>query len=65
MGESSFSLAYGAEAAFLPEMVFPTLRVENFEEGTSEEGLQANLDMLEERRVKAHLHNLAYKKAVA
>ena len=64
-GESPFSLAYGTEAVLPPEMVFPTLRIENFEENTLEESLQANLDLLEEKRAEAHLCNLAFKKVVA
>ncbi|RWW79658.1 hypothetical protein BHE74_00012035, partial [Ensete ventricosum] len=46
-------------------VVFQTLLVENFEEHTSEEGLQANLDLLEEQRVEAHLRALACKKVMA
>ncbi|RRT52595.1 hypothetical protein B296_00040056, partial [Ensete ventricosum] len=46
-------------------VVFPTLRIENFEEEASEKGLWAHLNLLEERRVKAHLRTLAYKKAMA
>lgn len=39
--ESPFSLAYGMEAVFPPEVVFPTPRTEAFDEATSSEGLQA------------------------
>lgn len=49
----------------LPEVVFPTPRIENFEEETSEEGLRANLDLVEERRANARLRALAYKKTIA
>ncbi|CAD5168056.1 unnamed protein product [Musa acuminata subsp. malaccensis] len=44
-------------------MVFPTLHPVTFEQDNSKEGLRANLDLLEERRVEAHLRTLAYKKA--
>ncbi|RZR96361.1 hypothetical protein BHM03_00025367 [Ensete ventricosum] len=63
MGESPFSLASGTKAVLLPEVVFPTLQVTSFEEGALEEGLRANLDLLEEKSAEAHLRALAYKKA--
>ncbi|XP_064995335.1 uncharacterized protein LOC135631527 [Musa acuminata AAA Group] len=62
-GESLFSLAFGIEAVLSPEMVFSTLRTTNYKREDSEEGLRENLDLLKERRAKAHLHSLAYKKA--
>ncbi|RZS14768.1 hypothetical protein BHM03_00046503, partial [Ensete ventricosum] len=40
------------------------LRIENFTPEASEAGLRENLDMLEERRAKAHLKNLHYQRAV-
>ena len=64
-GKSPFSLVFGTEAALPPKMVFLTLRTSNYEQGDSEKGLQANLDLLEERRAKAHLRTLAYKKVTA
>ncbi|XP_064957834.1 uncharacterized protein LOC135608726 [Musa acuminata AAA Group] len=63
LGESPFSLAFEIEAVLPPEMVFPTLRTIAYKQDNSEEGLRANLDLLEERRAKAHLRTLAYKKA--
>ena len=45
-------------------MVFLTLRTSNYEQEGFEKGLRANLDLLEERRAKAHLNTLAYKKAM-
>ena len=64
-GESPFSLPFGIEAILLPKMVFPTLRTNTFGENNSEEVLRANLDLLEERRVEAHLRTLVYKKVIA
>ncbi|XP_009387105.2 uncharacterized protein LOC103974082 [Musa acuminata AAA Group] len=64
-GESPFSLAFGIEAVLPPEVVFSTLRTSGYEQAGSEEGLRANLDLLEERRAEVHLRTLAYKKAVA
>ncbi|RWW20711.1 hypothetical protein GW17_00015161 [Ensete ventricosum] len=63
--EFPLSLAFGTEVVLLAEVVFSTLRVENYEEGILEEGLRANLDLVKERRVEAHLRALAYKNAVA
>ncbi|RRT84627.1 hypothetical protein B296_00004698, partial [Ensete ventricosum] len=45
-------------------VVFPTLWVKNYKEYASEEGLRANLDLLEEQRAEAHLQALVYKKVV-
>lgn len=64
-GESPFSLAYDIEVVLPPEVVFLTLRTENFDEATLEEGLKANLDFANERRVEAHPCILEYKKVVA
>ncbi|RWW86069.1 hypothetical protein BHE74_00005192, partial [Ensete ventricosum] len=46
-------------------VVFPTLRTENFERGASEQGLQANLDLIEGRRTEAHLRTLTYQRVIA
>lgn len=43
------------EAMLPPEVAFSTLRIENFEEGASENGLRSNLDFIEEWRADAHL----------
>ncbi|XP_064979374.1 uncharacterized protein LOC135620371 [Musa acuminata AAA Group] len=63
--ESPYSLTFGTEAVLPPEVAIATLRTEDFDERASDEGLRANLDMLEERRAEAHLKALSYKKAVA
>ncbi|XP_064967000.1 uncharacterized protein LOC135613920 [Musa acuminata AAA Group] len=64
-GESPFNLAFGTEAVLPLEMVFLKLCTSNYERGHSEEGLRANLDLLEERRARAHLRALAFKKVTA
>ncbi|XP_065017743.1 uncharacterized protein LOC135644202 [Musa acuminata AAA Group] len=64
-GESPYSLAFGTEAVLPPEIAIPTPRTKNYDEGTSNEGLRASLDMLEERCANAHLKALSYKRAVA
>ncbi|RRT53858.1 hypothetical protein B296_00019787 [Ensete ventricosum] len=46
-------------------MIFSTLRIEHYERATSDTQLRENLDLLEEKRIEAHLYELTYKKAVA
>ncbi|RWW19930.1 hypothetical protein BHE74_00006073 [Ensete ventricosum] len=64
-GESPFILAFGTEAVLPPEVVYPTFRVESYEESSSSDRLRENLDFLEEQRAEAHLRALTYKKVVA
>ncbi|RZS27969.1 hypothetical protein BHM03_00061516, partial [Ensete ventricosum] len=45
-------------------VVFPTLRVQTQGEEASNQQLCENLDLLEEKRVDAHLRTLAYRRAV-
>ncbi|RWV77377.1 hypothetical protein GW17_00061803, partial [Ensete ventricosum] len=45
-------------------VVFPTLRVQTHDEEASNQQLCENLDLLEEKRVDAHLRALAYRRAV-
>ena len=49
-GETPFSLVYGTEAMIPVEAGMPSLRYEWSREETNNEGLQLNLDLLEERR---------------
>ncbi|RRT48364.1 hypothetical protein B296_00048588 [Ensete ventricosum] len=62
--ESPFSLAFDTKAALPPKVVFPTLRIESFEEDCSNRRLRENLDLLEEWSIGAHLRTLAYKQVV-
>ncbi|RWW41987.1 hypothetical protein BHE74_00052494 [Ensete ventricosum] len=63
--ESSFSLAFHTKVVLSSEVVYPTPRVESYEEQASYKKLWENLDLLEERRAKVHLKALTYKKAIA
>ncbi|RWW12255.1 hypothetical protein GW17_00024089 [Ensete ventricosum] len=63
--ESPFSLTFGTEVVLPPEVVFLTLRAKHFEENSSEQGLQENLDLIEEQRAEEHLRTLAYHKVIA
>ncbi|RWW82307.1 hypothetical protein BHE74_00009237 [Ensete ventricosum] len=64
-GESPYTLAFSTEVVLPPEVIFPTLRIENFTLEASEASLRENIDILEEHRAKAHLKNLHYHRAVA
>ncbi|RRT80123.1 hypothetical protein B296_00015582, partial [Ensete ventricosum] len=46
-------------------VVFTTLRVQTHGEEASNQQLHENLDLLEEKRVDAHLRTLAYRRVVA
>ncbi|RZS22272.1 hypothetical protein BHM03_00055021 [Ensete ventricosum] len=46
------------------EVVYPTFRVESYEESESSNRLRENLNLLEERRAEAHLWALTYRKVV-
>ncbi|XP_071708713.1 uncharacterized protein [Rutidosis leptorrhynchoides] len=48
--ETSFRLVYGTKAVIPSELMVPTKRIRNFDESINDEGLRANVDMLEERR---------------
>ena len=60
-GETPFSLVYGTEAVIPPELSARSLRVTDFEEQSSNEGIRQNLDLLEEKREEAHLRQATYK----
>ncbi|RZR72409.1 hypothetical protein BHM03_00013264 [Ensete ventricosum] len=64
-GESPYSLAFGTEVILPPEMIFRMLRIKNFTTEASEASLRENLDMLKERKAKAHQKNLHYHRVVA
>ncbi|RWV79168.1 hypothetical protein GW17_00059748, partial [Ensete ventricosum] len=65
MGESPYSLAFRTEAILSPQVVFPTLRIENFTPEASKSSLRENLNLLDEHRAEAHLKTLHYQRAVA
>ena len=59
MGETPFSMAYGAEAVILLEINFPTQRITAFNPIANNSLLEKSLDLLEEKRERAMVH-LAY-----
>ncbi|KAL6225803.1 hypothetical protein ACLB2K_004652 [Fragaria x ananassa] len=64
-GETPFSMAFGTEAVLPVETLIPSGRVENFDAATNKEGLRLNVDLVEERRDMADMHNQVYKQRVA
>ncbi|XP_004295649.1 PREDICTED: uncharacterized protein LOC101312238 [Fragaria vesca subsp. vesca] len=64
-GEMPFSLAFGTEAVIPIELTVPSGRVEGYNEETNAEGLQLNMDLIEEKRERVDLHNQVYKQRVS
>ncbi|XP_024190564.1 uncharacterized protein LOC112194575 [Rosa chinensis] len=64
-GETPFCMAFGSEAVLPIETQIQSPRIEYFDAGTNQEGLQLDADLLEERRDVAHMHNLANKRRIA
>ena len=59
IGETPFSMTYGAEAVIPLEMGFPTLKTSSFCPSSNNELLEKSLDLIEERRERAMVQ-LAY-----
>ena len=59
IGETSFSMTYGADAVIPLETGFPTLRTCSFTPGNNDELLEKSLDLIEERKESAMVQ-LAY-----
>ena len=59
IGETPFSMTYGAEAVIPLETGFPTLRTSSFNLSNNNELLERSLDFVEERREGAMVQ-LAY-----
>ena len=53
IGETPFSMSYGAEAVVPLEIGFPTLRTQSFNPNDNDELLERSLDLIEERRESA------------
>lgn len=65
MGETPFSLAYGAKAVLPVEINYPTARVITFEDEKNAETMACELDLLEEKRTEAQVHLAAYQNRAA
>ena len=59
MGETPFSMTYGAEAIFPLKTNFPTLKTSSFCPNGNNELLEKSLDLIEERRERVMVQ-LAY-----
>ena len=59
IGETPFSMSYGAEAVIPLETGFPTLRTQSFNLSDNDELLERSLDLIEEKRESAMVQ-LAY-----
>ena len=59
IGETPFSMTYGAKAIIPLETGFPTLRTSSFNPSDNDEHLKKNLDLIEEKRENAMVQ-LAY-----
>ncbi|XP_071695436.1 uncharacterized protein [Rutidosis leptorrhynchoides] len=64
-GETLFSLVYGTQAVIPTELMVPTKRIRDFDESSNDEGLRANLDMLEECREIAAIREAINKKKIS
>ena len=59
IGETPFSMTYGAEVVIPLETEFPTLKMSSFTPSNNDGLLEKNLDLIEERRENAMVQ-LAY-----
>ncbi|KAK0605695.1 hypothetical protein LWI29_029722 [Acer saccharum] len=64
-GETSYSMAYGAEAVIPVETSFSSPRVQLFQPELNIDMLKCGLDELEERRERAQIRNTTYQQRVA
>ncbi|GFZ11448.1 hypothetical protein Acr_22g0008460 [Actinidia rufa] len=64
-GETPYSLVFGTESVIPVEIGMPNFRTSNFDREINEAELRLDLDLLEEKREKAELRQVAYKCQVA
>ncbi|XP_062019159.1 uncharacterized protein LOC133735742 [Rosa rugosa] len=64
-GETPFCMMFGTEAVLPIEVTQPTARVEGYCPDTNGDGINLDRDLLEEKRLKAHLRNLQNKRLVS
>ncbi|GKV53120.1 hypothetical protein SLEP1_g59664, partial [Rubroshorea leprosula] len=64
-GETPFSLAYGAEAVIPVEVVLPSDRAGRHDDGSNEQLLRENLDLVEEVREMSRMRNMVHQSQVA
>ncbi|XP_004308568.1 PREDICTED: uncharacterized protein LOC101290910 [Fragaria vesca subsp. vesca] len=64
-GESPYLLSYGTEAVIPVEMEVPSERITTYDPETNATGLRLNMDLLDERRDRAHQRNINNKQKIA
>ncbi|GFS37316.1 hypothetical protein Acr_00g0051350 [Actinidia rufa] len=64
-GETPYSMVFGTESVIPVEIGVPSFRTSNFDKESNEAELRLYLDLLEEKREKAEIHQAAYKCQVA
>ncbi|XP_050374602.1 uncharacterized protein LOC126792164 [Argentina anserina] len=64
-GKTHFCLIYGTEAVLPIEVIQPTQRVSLFDHDTNSDNMQLDKDLLEEKRITAHRHDVQNKQRVA
>ncbi|CAL2237128.1 unnamed protein product [Prunus armeniaca] len=65
MGETPYSLAFGAEAVIPVEVGIPTHRVDHYTPRQNTDQLTLSLDLLEEHHLRAALHLTTYQQCTA
>ncbi|XP_071738090.1 uncharacterized protein [Rutidosis leptorrhynchoides] len=64
-GETPFSLVYGTKVVIPAKLMVPTKQIRSFNESSNDEGLCANLEVLEERREIATIREAANKQKIS
>lgn len=59
--ETPFRMVYGSDAMTLVEIELPTWRMKHFDEGTNNEGLEIEVDLVDEVRATAQIREVALK----
>ena len=58
-------MMFGTEAVLPIEVTQPTARVEGYRPETNSDGINLDKELLEEKRHRAHLHNLQNKQRIS
>ena len=61
MGEMPYSMVYGIESVILVEIGMLSFRTLNFEKENNKTKLRLNLDLLDEKRERVEVRQVAYK----
>ena len=61
IGETLFFMVYGTVSVIPVEIGMPSFRTSNFNKENNKIELRLNLGLLDEKRVRAKIHQVAYK----